>query len=442
MRTFETDYRYLLQNLIPFNRLQPFRRRSIGRVLKAGSRSDIRREAVYALEELARRSFWRREEPRHEKDGVVLTYARNDGTRFIRLFIPGAEWPDLERSLAARSPKEERREERSPAAAPPVSLSGFPELLRSFAVDLKNGALPNRLILLCSHLEKLFGLRRVSFRVLEGKLVGAPAEDDHLSVLHPGRAENDPDIRELEKFGGEPRPVVRKTAQGLEPGAARTISAVCAVHVLGDFWGVVEIAAEGGTDPGKLETMARTASGVIAQVIENSIRLEELVSVDKLTGIFNRRFYDMQLPIEVERATRAGSKLSMILLDIDDFKQINDELGHKKGDEALVVVAGVIKKHLRKIDLPFRYGGEEFVILLPGTAHHEAIHTAERLRSKLSEYRGFKDEAGNPRRITASFGIAVFPDHASNGEELFILADRAMFRAKKLGKNRIEIFRQ
>jgi two-component system cell cycle response regulator len=145
--------------------------------------------------------------------------------------------------------------------------------------------------------------------------------------------------------------------------------------------------------------------------------------------------------IELERATRSATKLSMLVLDIDDFRAINNTLGHRKGDEALVVVADLIRDNLRKIDSPFRYGGEEFVILLPGTAEMEAIHTAERLRAVIAGYDEFLDDEGKCRQITVSIGAAVFPDDARTEEELFSRADAALYVAKRKGKNRVEFYR-
>ena len=131
----------------------------------------------------------------------------------------------------------------------------------------------------------------------------------------------------------------------------------------------------------------------------------------------------------------------MLVIDLDNFKRVNDELGHKKGDEALRGVADLIRKNLRKVDLPFRYGGEEFVILLPGTSEFESVHTAERLRRKIADNAGFMDLHGRPRPITVSVGVSVFPDTASSAEELFDQADAAMYRAKQLGKNRVVLYK-
>jgi diguanylate cyclase (GGDEF)-like protein len=156
--------------------------------------------------------------------------------------------------------------------------------------------------------------------------------------------------------------------------------------------------------------------------------------------VYNRQFLDRQLPVEIERAMRSGSALSMLVIDVDDFKRINDELGHKKGDEALVAITDIIRRNLRKVDMPFRYGGEEIVILLPGTPEFEALHTAERLRRVVSQYRGFKDAFGKVRDLSVSVGVAVYPDTARGGEQLFSQADEAMYRAKQRGKNQVVLY--
>jgi diguanylate cyclase (GGDEF)-like protein len=137
---------------------------------------------------------------------------------------------------------------------------------------------------------------------------------------------------------------------------------------------------------------------------------------------------------------RSGSEVALLMLDIDDFKRINDELGHRKGDEALTAVADIIRRNLRKVDIPFRYGGEEIVILLPGTSRFESVHTAERLRRRIGEHDAFRDLHGRSRRITVSVGVGVYPETARTAEELFLQADAAMYRAKETGKNRVVLY--
>jgi diguanylate cyclase (GGDEF)-like protein len=184
------------------------------------------------------------------------------------------------------------------------------------------------------------------------------------------------------------------------------------------------------------------AANLVKQAVEFNSQIETITSVDALTQVYNRHFYDTQVSVEIERATRSGNEVSMLVIDLDDFKKVNDELGHKKGDEALSAVADLVRKNLRKVDLPFRYGGEEFVVLLPGTSEFESVHTAERLRRVIAENTGFKDLLGRPRTITVSVGVSVFPDTASSADELFNQADAAMYRAKQMGKNRVVLYKQ
>ena len=229
----------------------------------------------------------------------------------------------------------------------------------------------------------------------------------------------------------------------LDADAAETDLQVAIVPItaLGEFWGVLELWFRPSPNGRTIRERVEVAGRMIEQIIENALRLEDLTSVDKLTGVYNRNHYDRQVRIEIERATRSSSKLSMLILDIDDFKKINDTVGHRKGDEALVKVAELVKRNLRKIDLPFRYGGEEFVVLLPGTAEVEAVHTAERLRAVIEETRQLKGEGGAYIPLRVSIGGAVFPDHAGSEEELFSRADSALYRAKRKGKNRVEFYR-
>jgi diguanylate cyclase (GGDEF)-like protein len=218
--------------------------------------------------------------------------------------------------------------------------------------------------------------------------------------------------------------------------------AIAPIFAQDDFWGVLEVWSAGDDNGSLFRDRVGIASGIIEQIIENIVQLENLTSIDALTGLYNRQAYDRLVPIEMERATRSGTRLSLLVLDIDDFKRINDTIGHRKGDEGLVVVADLIRGNLRKIDLAFRYGGEEFTVLLPGTGEVEAIHTAERLRAVVSEYQDFLDDHGGRQRISLSIGGAVFPDDARTEEDLFTRADGALRVAKGKGKNRVEFYKQ
>ncbi len=442
MRTLEKDYKYLLQNLIPFSKLPPANRRRIDAALYSGSKTELRREAVLALEELSSASYMSRLEPRFEEEKVTLIYSRKSRNLKLNVTIPETEWKNLQFDLSSKSigVLESKAGLNKTISESSWYLEKIPGLIDTFIVDERNESLAFKLSRLCEHLEEWLKLKNMELFIQDEHI--GESKTGHVKV-HPVTKEEmeyNPQVKRM-KLQGEHADFILKGSVNWENYDVEGKNMfMVSIFALGEFWGILQTAPVEAAETKSIHARVTAAARITQQMIENSVRLESMVSLDKLTGIYNRHFYDIQMPIEIERATRSSNKLSMILLDLDDFKKINDELGHKKGDEALVITAETIKKNLRKIDLPFRYGGEEFTILLPGTGHLEAIHTAERLRARLSTFDAFKDNSGRSRIITASFGIAVFPDHASTGDELFIKADKAMFRAKRLGKNRIELY--
>jgi diguanylate cyclase (GGDEF)-like protein len=211
---------------------------------------------------------------------------------------------------------------------------------------------------------------------------------------------------------------------------------------MGKVCGVLKLYFGPGMDrPSRLRRV-QAAANLVKQAIEFNAQIETITSIDALTQLYNRHFYDEQISVEIERATRSGAEVSMLVIDVDDFHNVNEAHGHAKGDEALRSIADLIRNNLRKVDLPFRYGGEEFVILLPGTSEFESVHTAERLRRVVAEYTGFKDQMGRVRKLTVSVGVSVFPGTAQAAQELFDQADAAMFRAKEMGKNRVVLYKE
>ncbi len=167
-------------------------------------------------------------------------------------------------------------------------------------------------------------------------------------------------------------------------------------------------------------------------------KLEELAITDGLTGAYNHKYFQEHLDYEFERAKRYNASLSLIMVDIDYFKNFNDQFGHQLGDEALVSVTRLLKDNLRHIDIVARYGGEEFAVILPNTEEKECFLLAERLRMKTECYE-IKGDA-NPLRITISLGIATFNGTNFNNKIEFIkAADDALYRAKRGGRNRTEV---
>jgi len=180
---------------------------------------------------------------------------------------------------------------------------------------------------------------------------------------------------------------------------------------------------------------------------ENEV-LEEQTFLDGLTGLFNHRYLEQQIEIELARAKRYESPLSLIFIDIDHFKHLNDFLGHMAGDTVLRELAAVVRSEFRRADIPIRmtgepfavrYGGEEFVVILPETRRDGAHVAAERLRARI-EATDFPGGDTQPRgRVTVSMGVAELRPTDENAEQLLRRADLALYAAKRNGRNRIEL---
>ncbi len=166
------------------------------------------------------------------------------------------------------------------------------------------------------------------------------------------------------------------------------------------------------------------------------LQLSEQVRTDALTGLYNYRHLQEMLPLEMERTRRSGHPLSVILLDIDHFKQFNDTWGHELGNRALVQVARQIVMTLRRLDLACRFGGEEFVILLPNTELRQALAVAERLRELIAASPLIVDQQSIP--LSASFGVDEFRmQQADTPEALLARVDAWLYQAKAAGRDRV-----
>lgn len=164
--------------------------------------------------------------------------------------------------------------------------------------------------------------------------------------------------------------------------------------------------------------------------------LERLSVTDRLTELYNHGYFQQRLEEEFKRSARFGHRMSLIMLDIDDFKEFNDTFGHPQGDRVLKAVSAIIRGNLRDMDVAARYGGEEFVVLLPETELDGAMAVAERIRLGVETYR--LEGPGTARVGTVSVGVASFPEHAETAPRMLESADNAMYSAKRAGKNRVE----
>jgi diguanylate cyclase (GGDEF)-like protein len=167
---------------------------------------------------------------------------------------------------------------------------------------------------------------------------------------------------------------------------------------------------------------------------------EELSRVDELTGVLNRRRFRQLLLAEIERAKRGNRSLPLLLIDIDNFKRVNDTYGHGVGDHVLRALATLLTAEMRRIDHVARYGGEEFTVILTETGREGALAVAERIRKAVEEQDFRPEGLEEAIRLTVSIGMAVYPEDAEEEIELMVRADRALYAAKAAGKNCVRAF--
>lgn len=185
---------------------------------------------------------------------------------------------------------------------------------------------------------------------------------------------------------------------------------------------------------------------IVVEKTENKRRLEQkaletefykkLSQVDSLTGVFNHQYFQEILKAEIERAKKYNRQLSLIMIDVDNFKIYNDKNGHPMGDFVLKKIVWLIKNTVRESDFVARYGGEEFCVILPDTSLAGAAATSERLRNAVLAAQFDNEEILPQKKITISLGIASCPQHALTREELIEKADKALYKAKTSGKNK------
>jgi diguanylate cyclase (GGDEF)-like protein len=275
-------------------------------------------------------------------------------------------------------------------------------------------------------------------------------EDDHMLDRHTqwGTPSDQPPEIEIESCWSLRHRARYRTASGSDLPCAHyrkpaddTMGRLCIPLVTHDeLVGMLHLEGlAAGPDYDEQERLAVTVAEQLALALGNA-RLRESLRrqsvLDPLTGLFNRRHFDAALKRELARARRKNVPVSLVLVDIDHFKRVNDDYGHAVGDAVLRTIAQQLRLGIREGDIACRYGGEEMVLLLPECAAADAGVRAEAIRIALAAIAPHPQGEG-PQRVTASFGVAAYPVHAQDAEALFWAADKALYRAKQHGRNQV-----
>jgi diguanylate cyclase (GGDEF)-like protein len=171
-----------------------------------------------------------------------------------------------------------------------------------------------------------------------------------------------------------------------------------------------------------------------------SEKMNSLIIRESLTGLFNQNYIRQRLEEEIYRSRRYNHPVSLLMIDLDNFKSMNDRYGHTAGDHLLKYFSQLITETVRPSDIAARYGGEEFLIILPETAEEEALIVADRIQKRISLYPFRIDSRKEDVQFTISVGVSTFPEFGQSGDELITLADVALYQAKKEGKNKVAIY--
>ena len=187
----------------------------------------------------------------------------------------------------------------------------------------------------------------------------------------------------------------------------------------------------------KQEELEQTVEEQTQKLRHANERLHKLAISDGLTGLYNHRYFQERWRREVQRARRYSETLSLMIIDVDNFKNFNDTMGHPQGDVLLKEVSTLLTRSVREVDLVARYGGEEFVIVLPKTPRADAIVLAQRVRSLVGQHPFRHRDVQPGGRLTVSIGVSAFPEDGADASEVIIAADKALYRAKNAGRDEV-----
>jgi diguanylate cyclase (GGDEF)-like protein len=434
MGTRHVEYARLLREVLPVHLLDETVQRVVRESQAEGSQASLYGACSLVLDSLCAKGLFTRC-PSEAGGESGVTYHDRSGLLRVDLRSPQ---PDAERFRFPLRPS------LPPGAEASSGRRDLEAVLTGIAASATEDALGDSLREIARYIETVLPGSRARFFHPEAPPPATafePAERSVLAHVFPDHIRTSGEPLYVPDLAREPRLAPRAAEQDVRSAA------VLPLRAGDDAFGALEVhhAEPEAFDEdalGLLSFFALLAAGRI----RSAKSVEKMIYVDLLTGVFTRRFFEEQILRELERANREGSPLALVMVDLDNFKEVNDRFGHPAGDAALARVAEILRDHVRRIDLVTRYGGEEFAILLPGASREQARVICERLRS-LVEKAPVPEARGEPFRLTTSIGVALHPesvtpgaDAASERKELLDRADQALYEAKRSGKNRVSFW--
>jgi diguanylate cyclase (GGDEF)-like protein len=433
MKQKTIDFRELLERLLPLDELPPASRFEVHRALQTGVVTQLERAAFLALSQLEQGGALKRLPPAGNGGGPVLRYQTRNALDVISIELPATR-PRHGILEFAR------------AGLPAHARADIGPIRRLLALDDSLVSDPGR-----ARPGLIAQIGLVGHELLaSGDVMFVPAG---ASVFEAGTGAEPFDPALAAEALGAPRGVLycpdlaqapSLAAEGKRRGV-RALALAAAVAADGRALGHLE-ARSPDPDPYRPEDLALIAllAETVAGLIERAARIEKLVFVDGLTGVYNRAYFDQQVEVEMARAQREQSSMALCIADIDDFKSFNTAYGYEAGNQVLVQVAQALKHAVRPFDIVARWGGEEFAVLLTAPmSSDDAATISERLRAtverQLVRLEGL-DRQSHHVGVRVSVGVALFPDHAGQAHELWRAANQALLAAKRPPKNRVVFF--
>lgn len=450
MRRARATSRELLERLIPVDDLDAEGLAIYRSVVSSGDEGSMLRGAAALLERLCDLGYMRCLSRSQANGAVLATYRNLTTLDMIKISVPAAEDEPAERKAARRG---EEPAGGRPGGVRPGRETEVPaqRVLPRSIMDAV--AASSRRIDLAGAINYLYELLEETVRCDRGAVFMSKG----LSSSSAGRLSELEDVfrwSERDMIApGELRTRVEESGKVASipdlgsgrysrhmPGGTRGSLVVAPLRAEAYVYGLLEVWWE---RPSAFNTEDITIIDFVAEfmggLIKRRLEVEELIFIDQTSQIHNRRYFDEQLVREIERCRRTGNAMALLIGDIDDFKQVNDTMGHAAGDSILRQVGRILAENARQLDIVARYGGEEFAVILPSVTRGTALAVAERMRSTVARHRFITGTDVQPTcDLTMSFGGALYPLDAKSRTDLIDKADRiALYEAKRQGKNRV-----